>query len=81
MKRKPKRKPLKAELGSYQETVSHRGVKYEQTVFDKMGEDGVMESHMNYTPHMRPKGIKSRLNFTVGKCLPTCKCVYHKRKK
>lgn len=79
--KKKTRKPLKAELGNYQEDVSHRGVKYVQTVTDKMGEDGVMESHMDYIPKMRPKGTKSRGNFPVGKCLPTCKCPYHKKGK
>jgi hypothetical protein len=26
-------------------------------------------------------GTKSRLNFRLNKCLPTCKCPYHRKKK
>lgn len=75
---KTKRKPRPEELKGYQVDVEHRGKEYDLKVHDKVSsEDGIVESHFDYTPHFRPKGAKSRGNFGVGICLhkkPCSKC-------
>lgn len=82
MKKKPKYKPERDELLHYQEDVKDRhGKEYGLSVKDKVGADGVTEAHFDFTPHWRPKGAKSRGNFRVGMCLPTCKCQQCRRKK
>lgn len=74
--KRAKTKPRPEELGDHGHEVTYRGKKYEMEVKDKMGEDGVMESHLSYEPKMRPKGAKSRGNFATGLryCLGKCKC-------
>lgn len=76
IKRREKTKPSIAEVGDTEKEVSYRGKKYQMTMKDKMGEDGVMESHLSYEPKMRPKGAKSRGNFATGltRCIGKCKC-------
>lgn len=71
------RKKHIAEAGDHSQRVEYRGKRYQMTVKDKMNQDdGVMESHLSYDPLDRPKGAKSRGNFTTGlsKCLGKCKC-------
>lgn len=76
--KKPKEKaaPSFAEQGAHQKRVEYRGKRYEMEVSEKVGEDGVIESHLNYSPVDRPKGTKSRGNFSTGlqRCLGECKC-------
>lgn len=80
MKPKPKkvkREPAPDELGAHQKDIAYRGKKYTLSVKEKMGDDGVIETHMDYAPQFRPKGTKSRGNFSVGICLhkkPCKKC-------
>lgn len=77
-----KRKPRPEELKRYGADVEYQGKKYAMTVEDKVSpKDGVVESHVNYEPQFRPRGTKSRGNFAVGICLPTCKCPQCRRKK
>lgn len=78
----PKTKPRDEELKSYGRDIEYQGKKYGLEVNDKVSNvDGVVESHFNYTPHFRPGGSKSRRNFAVGMCLPTCKAVCCRGKK
>lgn len=75
---KKRSKPTIAELKAHQKRVDSHGRSYELTVSEKQGNDGVEETHLSYEPLFRPKGTKTRGNYTVGVCLPTCKCPYHK---
>lgn len=79
IKKREKTKPSLAEMGNTEKEVEYRGKKYQMTMVDKMGEDGVMESHLSYENKMRPKGAKSRGNFATGLrlCLGPCKCPGH----
>lgn len=66
-----------AEAGDHQQRVEYRGKRYEMTVKDKVSDvDGIVESHLSYDPVDRPKGAKSRGNFSTGmtRCLGACKC-------
>ena len=66
-----------SEAGDFQERIAYRGKRYEMTVKDKVSEkDGVIESHLDYVPLDRPRGAKSRGNFSTGmtRCLGKCKC-------
>ena len=73
-----KRKPKPEELNNYATDVKYKGKDYGLHVHDKVSEvDGVIESHLKYEPHFRPRGSKSRGNFGVGICLhkkPCRKC-------
>lgn len=79
---KKKRAPAPDELGAHSKDVEYRGKKYELSVKEKVSEvDGVIETHMDWKPQFRPKGTKSRGNFSIPVCLDTCKCPQCRKKK
>jgi hypothetical protein len=76
-----KKKPGIDELGAHSKDVLYQGKKYELNVKEKVADDGVIETHMDYKPQWRPKGAKSRGTFNIPVCLKSCKCQQCRRKK
>lgn len=82
MPKREKAAPSIAEVGNIKKDVKFKDKPYTLSLTDKVSDvDGVIESHLNYEPQFRPKGTKTRGNYSVGICLEGCKCPYHKKRK
>lgn len=70
-----KRKVSAAESKLGTSVVPVGGREFQQTVSEKMGADGVIETHIGYEPTKNSgfrKTYKERSNYTVGACFRDC---------
>lgn len=52
-------------MGAHERDVSYKGKKYRLSVSEKIGDDGVIETHMNYDAHHAPRQEKRKANLVL----------------
>lgn len=61
------------------EVVKYKGRKFKVTAKEKMGADGVIETHVDYAPVKKAKPTGKYTS--VGFCMTTCQCLRCREKK